>query len=340
MYLLFIILFIITLSGCSNSLKGVETQTADQLFEQGKNYYEQGEYKKSLQYFLYIKDNFVRSPYAGATRFYAGESYFAMQKYEDAAIEYTSFLSFFPNDPNAVVAQYKLGVSYFKQSLGPDRDQSMTQNALEELQKVQINYSENKESIRKAEEAIQEVKNELALHEFLVAKFYRKEKLYPASNRRLTYMIEKYPYSNLNGDALFLLGLNHLDLDQPEEAQEQFISLIQRYPENQHISEARKKLARLGVSNIPEPASQAMPPSQEKEYLILKRDGNLVITDLVRDDGVKEGMVLEVRRGPELIGTIRILEIHEKFSVGEIESLSSNLTIQENDRVMFSNKEQ
>ncbi len=332
-YLVLSILLISAVFGCGNSLKGLENLTADQLFEQGKTYYDQEEYKKSLQYFLYIKDNFVRSPYAGPTRFYAGESYFALGKYEDAAIEYKSFLSFFPNDPNAVVAQYKLGVSYFEQSLGAERDQTMLRNALAELRQVAVNYPENKEYGSKAEEAIRNLKNELALHEFLVAKFYRKEKRYPSSTQRLIYIINTYPDSNLHGDALFLLGLNYLDADQPEDAKNRFIRLIQAYPANQYVAEAQKKLAKLGVTTIPTLAAQKT-PVQEKKYLILKRDGDLVMTDIIRNDGIHEGMILEVYRKTEFIGTIRILEIHENFSVAEIES-SNSMLMQVNDTVLL-----
>lgn len=338
------VLFLVTtiLSGCGGSLKIMETQTDTELFDQGKRYYEQGDYKKSLQYFLYLKDHFLRSPYAGTTRFYAGESYFALKKYEDAVIEYKSFLSFFPNDPNAAAAQYKLGVCYLNQSLGPDRDQTMIQNALTELQNVRLNYPENEGYAGKAEEKIEETKNKLALHEFVVAEFYRKEKRYTASNHRLTYLMTEYPDSNLYGDAVFTLGLNYLDLEQPEKAKEQFLSFIQHYPENQHVSKAKKQLARLGVTNIPEPVSQTYPLSQQPSslegYVVLKRD-NTVFIDLTRDDGIKEGMILEVYRKNTFIGTIRIIEIQEGFSIGEIESLTSNTVIEEEDRVLFPNTE-
>ncbi len=358
-YLLVLTLVTTILSGCGNSLDVMESQTDTELFEQGKRYYEQGEYKKSLQHFLYVKDHFIRSSYAGVTRFYAGESYFALKKYEDAAIEYKSFLSFFPNDQNAAAAQYKLGVCYLEQSPGPDRDQTMIQKALTELQNVGRNYPDHEEYVRKAGEKIQETQNMLAIHEFVVAEFYRKEKLYTASNRRLSYLMKEYSDSGLSGDAVFTSGLNYLDLKDPEKAKEQFLQLIRNYPQNRQVSKAQKQLAKLGVANIPEPVPQIMPtqgtdinspkttsppllplqqaPSPEG-YIVLKRE-NTVFTDLIRDDGIKEGMILEVYRDNIFIGSIRIIEIQQGFSIGEIESLTPNATIQEEDRVVFPQKE-
>ncbi|MBD3308296.1 outer membrane protein assembly factor BamD [candidate division KSB3 bacterium] len=338
------------LGGCGSSTNLMETQTDTELFEQGKALYEQGDYDTALEYFLYVKDHFLRSPYAGVTRFYAGECYFGLEQYEDAVIEYKSFLSFFPNDPNAPAAQYKLGVSYLKQALGPDRDQSTIQKALTELQNVRTLYPESTEYIQKAAEKLRETRHELALHEFLVAEFYRNEKLYASSNHRLTYLMNEYPDTSFMGDALFMMGRNYLDLDQPDQAAEAFTALIQQYPDDEHVSTAQQQLADLGVSEIPQPDAQAStssppvvppaataseppsPPASPQGYVVLKRD-NRIFTDLIREDGIREGMLLEVYRQDELIGTIRIIEIQEGFSIAEVESLRSERTIQEEDRV-------
>jgi outer membrane protein assembly factor BamD len=330
----------------------MESQTDTELFEQGKFYYEAGKYKEALQYFLYVKEYFIRSQYAGISRFYAGECYFAQEDYEDAASEYQIFLAFFPNDSYAPEAQYKLGVSYWEQSRGPDRDQTMIYNALTELQKVRENYPDAEKYVEKAEEQIRETKHGLALHELLVARFYRKEKYYISSNLRLDYLLQEYPESDLTGNALFHKGLNYLDLDQPEDAKASFLSLIQKYPENKYVPAAQKKLANLEVSDIPQPTrpstsetvsgipgspknsseSFESPLSTIEGYVVTIRD-NTISTNLIRDDGIREGMMLEIYRDNQRIGTILITEIHDGFSIGEIESTVSGMAIQEDDKV-------
>lgn len=330
----------------------MESQTDTELFEQGKSYYEKKDYKKALQYFLYVKENFLRSSYAGVTRFYAGECYFARKDYEDAAIEYQSFLAFFPNDPNAPVAQYKLGVSHFEQSRGPDREQTKIQQALSELQKVRENYPNAEVQIKKAEEQLEKVKHELARHELYVATIYRKDKLYTSSNLRLDYLLKEYPGTELAGDALFYQGLNYLDLKQPEKAKASLLRFIREYPRHRHLSSAQKKLAKLGVTTIPEPESPTttrtessailsqkespktpdLKPSSIEGYVVTIRDKQ-IFTNLVRDDGIKEGMVLDVFRNNTRIGTIQIIEIQAGFSVGKPETLVSGRTIQENDTI-------
>ena len=122
-HVFFIIICLALTSACSSSVNISETQTDSELFEAGKVLFDKQEYKDALQYFLYVKDRFLRSKHAGVTRFYAGECYFNLEEYEEAIIEYKSFLSFFPNDPNAPEAQFKLGVSLLEQARGPERDQ-------------------------------------------------------------------------------------------------------------------------------------------------------------------------------------------------------------------------
>lgn len=340
------------LAGCGGSTDFMESQTDTELFEQGKFYYEAGEYKEALQYFLYVKEHFIRSQYAGITRFYAGECYFAREEYEDAASEYQIFLAFFPKDPQAPAAQYKLGVSYLEQSRGPARDQRMIHNALTELQKVKENYPDEGEFVQKAEEQIRKTRYELALHELLVATFYRKEKQYKSSNSRLDYLLQEYPEIDVSGDALFYKGLNYLDLKQPEDAKASFLRLIQKYPENKYVSAAQKKLAKLGVPDIPQPSrfttsettsskllshnNRTESPDPQRSfiegYVVTIRD-HIISTNLIRDDGIQEGMVLEIYRDNQPIGTMRITEIYDGFSVGEITSTVLGITIQEEDKV-------
>ena len=47
--------------------------------------------------------------------------------------EFREFLSFYPTHTRADYAQYKLGMAHFYQMHGPERDQTETQEAINEL---------------------------------------------------------------------------------------------------------------------------------------------------------------------------------------------------------------
>jgi len=358
-------------AGCGQSVKIPQDQSDTELFEHAKTLYEQADYATALEYFLYVKENFLRSSYAGLTRFYAGQCYFALEKYDEAIIEYKSFLSFFPGDPNAPEAQYKLGASLFELARGPELDQTTIQESLTEFQKVAENYPGNAEYIQKTEEFLKKVYDRIANYEYLVARFYRKEKHYTASNKRLLSLRKEYPGTSMDDDALFLLAQNYIDLENPDKAKEALLELLTTYPAFEEQERAREKFQDLGGGNIPEPVEMGdavkeatdprgdvpqeeplvelpnaqepqrteTPASSEEElrripegYVVLLRDGQVFI-NLIHEDGIQEGMLLEVRRGALVVGTLRVVEVQEGFSMCEIESLEQGATIREDDTV-------
>lgn len=340
-------LVMFVLIGCGQSVKIPASQTDTEIFEQGKFLFEQGEYGEALDYFLYVKDNFLRSPYAGVTRFYAGECYYEKEQYDDAVIEYKSFLAFFPNDPHAPEAQYKVGASLLTQARDSERDQSSIQEALAELQKVRENYADQGEFVQKAEEKIYIVNERLAQYEFNVAKFYRHEKQYTASNGRLAYLMKHYPQSSLVADALWMQSQNFQKLEQPEGAKEALLRLWENYPGYEKRAEVKKELLDMRITELPTPVTIIEPETQEETrasqqpshsgtegYIVLRQDDNVFI-NLIREDGLKEGMELPVYRGEQTIGTIRVIEIQAGFSIAEIVSHSTDLSIREDDRIVL-----
>lgn len=329
--------------GCAPTLEErFATQTDTDLFEQGKALYDQGKYKQALEYFLYVKEHFIRSQYAGPARFYAGSSYFARKDYEDAATEYESFLLFFSKDRLAAEARFNLGMSYFEQAKGPERDQEMLQKALDVFQTLRDSISEHDVYAPKATEYVTKTRIELARHEYSVGIFYRKEKQYEASNRRLSYLTQEYPESDMLAEAWYTQGLNFVDLQQSENAQAALSQVIEAFPAHPLASEARKQLEELGApipqssTTSPMPAAdfpQETVPESALEGTILTLRDTTVTTDLLAEDGIREGMQLRVYRQNTLVGTIRITALYDGFSSGEIESVTPGMTIQEDDRV-------
>ena len=131
------------------------------------------------------------------------------------------------------------------------------------------------------------------------------------------------------------------------------MKLIQEYPENRHVPDAREHLEQLKIAT-PEPefrqsmaaeaasvsvlssmdavSSPASSGDEVKGYVLTVREST-VTTDLIRDDGIQEGMRLKIYRDEILVGTLRLTVIYDGFSIGEIESLESGMIVREDDRV-------
>ena len=86
---------------------------ADLYWDKGAKAYNDKDYKNALGYFEKILIEFPASSTAAQAAFYRAESFFSLQKNDEAASAYKNFLAQFPNDPQAPTALFRLGVSLF-----------------------------------------------------------------------------------------------------------------------------------------------------------------------------------------------------------------------------------
>jgi hypothetical protein len=139
------------------------------------------------------------------------------------------------------------------------------------------------------------------------------------------------------------------------------ISPRQRVPYQVTVAEPR-----AAAAGVPEPRSAAgpaalasprsavddvSPASQTPRGYVVFIDTTRLVIDLTAQDGVRPGTVVSVRRDKtpivhpvtgellgeldEEVGTARVTELREKFSVAEIQALSPGSEIQVKDRVVL-----
>ena len=89
------------------------------------------------EFFRQIVDTYTQSPYRPDAKLGIGDTYLGegtAEALELAMNEFREFLAFFPTNPRADYAQYKLGMAHFRQMRGPQRDQTETREAISELE--------------------------------------------------------------------------------------------------------------------------------------------------------------------------------------------------------------
>jgi hypothetical protein len=106
------------------------------------------------------------------------------------------------------------------------------------------------------------------------------------------------------------------------------------------------------VASAPQPDAGTPPaPAPTKRGLVVHVDTTRVVVDLTAADGVRPGTVLSLRRDRipivhpvtgEVLGelddevaTVRVVELREKFSVAEIQTVAPGSEIQVRDRVLL-----
>jgi outer membrane protein assembly factor BamD len=153
-----------------------------------------------------------------------------------AEAKYRDFLNRFPTSDRAAYVQYQIGSSLAGRVERPDRDQSVTQKALEAYQELLRLYPDSENAV-KAQERIVELRGRLAEHEFQVARFYYRYGLPHATTNRLNFLLGAYPEYTEKDKVYYYMGLANQRMLKPEEARQWFDKLREEYPASDYVSD-------------------------------------------------------------------------------------------------------
>ena len=98
------------------------------LFERGNEALKERQWANARTYFQQIVDGYPQSPFRPDAKLGMGDAFLGENSTESvvqAANEFREFLQFYPTNPRADYAQYKLGLAHFRQMRGPQRDQTV-----------------------------------------------------------------------------------------------------------------------------------------------------------------------------------------------------------------------
>ena len=197
-----LLILVSSMSGCAwwDSVWGREPrvrQTPEGLYQRGFEQYKKGEYKKAIEIFTRVRDEYPLNPIALMAELGIADSYFENEQYVDAEVAYNSFVELHPTNPNVPYAMFQLGMCHYHQMQTIDRDQTATQKARKEFERLIARFPQSKFAIM-AEKNLREVKQRLAEHEFYIGEFYYRTKKYEAALKR--FELIQREYANLGLD--------------------------------------------------------------------------------------------------------------------------------------------
>jgi len=172
------------------------------------------------------------------------ESFFDKESYAEAIVEYKHFLNLHRNHIIAPYAQYRIGVSHYKQFRTVDRDPEPLNSAIVEFEKLLKEYPANRYEAE-AKETILTCKQQLVQRHIMVGEFYFKREAYLAAAHRFEKIITDFPEMEPTGKAMFLLAKTYQDLGIEEWTQEWLVALIRQYPASPYHSSAQTLLASI-----------------------------------------------------------------------------------------------
>ncbi len=207
-----------------------------------------GYYEDAREILEEVKAKDASQKYATIAKLRIADSYLDDALYEEAAVEYESFLNIHPYHKYSPYAQYKLALSYFRRIKTVDVSSSWAQKALEEFEKLQRKYPRNP-YMDITDSRIKACRRILAEYQFYVGKFYFKKGSYKAASGRFNNLLETYPDSKKEPEALYFLGLSYKNMGEEKKAKNTISLLIEKFPTIELSKKARKHLPNLTVKS-------------------------------------------------------------------------------------------
>ncbi len=202
--------------------------------------------------FREIRTEFPYSRFAALSELRVGDCQFKNEAYPEAIQTYRQFVRIRPSHKEIPYARFRIAEAYYNQIPGgwfmtpprSERDQSAARDALIQLRRFVVDYPDD-QRVPEANKLMEKCMSLLAAHEFYVARFYLKRDAYRGTISRLRGLLASYPGSEVEPEALLLLGEVYLKLHEVEAARQTLNELVQRFPKTGEAKRARGILGKL-----------------------------------------------------------------------------------------------
>lgn len=216
-------------------------RTADYYLSEGEGFFADQRYEDAIASWQKVRDNFYSPESNTQAEFKIAEAHFLAEHYPEAAAAYDAFLKAHPEHPQSALVLYRLGLSYYRQMLAPDRDQTLTRNALATFDTLLTRFPQLQERAE-VETLMADCRSRLAAHELQVATFYLRTERYAAAIARAEALLQRYPEAPERAETYYVLGRAHLFGGAREKAAEAFNTLFRLYPDSPLVAKAQKLL--------------------------------------------------------------------------------------------------
>ncbi|TBN04376.1 outer membrane protein assembly factor BamD [Hyunsoonleella flava] len=264
-YVFGIIVFICTLSSCSEYQKVLKSEDIALKFKTGDSLFQEGKYEKANRIFQQIVPKYKGKPQAQKLMYLYSKSFYEMKDYYVSGYQFERFVSSYPKSEKKEEAAFLSAKSYYMLSPRYSKDQKETRDAIEKLQEF-INLYPNSQYVAEANTLVKELDFKLEKKAFEIAKQYDHISDYKASIRSFDNFIFEFPGSVLREDALFYrfdaayeLAINSIELKRTaegvvrlkknrlEQAKEYFNVFKKAYANSKYIAEAEEMAATIDI---------------------------------------------------------------------------------------------
>lgn len=236
--------------GCKSDRDFQEYRTAAELYEDAKTSMDKHNWRRAVQEYKLLQTRYPFGRYTEQSMLDLAYCYFKAQQPENALSTLDRFIRTYPAHANVDYAFYLKGLVNYEENLGVlermmpsrvrDRDQTNARDAFADFKELLRRFPDSRYAAD-ARQRMVFLRNNLAAYEIAVGEYYLRRKAYIAVVNRARYVLENYPGTPQNADALMLLHEAYGELNMPELADDAFAVLETNYPDFYYVLGKKKK---------------------------------------------------------------------------------------------------
>lgn len=243
---LFICMALLLVVGCASKDIDYSTKNGEEIYNEALKKALDGDYKPAAKMFDEVERQHPYSALAPKSQVMAAYMQYQMNKYTDAVMTLDRFLQLHPGNTYAPYAMYLKGICFYEQISDVERDQGMTENALQTFERLILMYPDSPYA-EDAKGKIRLTYNNLAGREMEIGRYYQKNRRYAAALNRFSEVVRTYPTTMHIQEALYRLVETYLALGLKDEAKRSASVLGHNYPSSKWYQKAYDLLTENGV---------------------------------------------------------------------------------------------
>jgi len=235
------------LSGCASSGGGtaVDANTPEGLYGIAKRALNRGDYLTAIDLFESLGAQFPFGTYTQQAQLEVTYAYYKQDEYDNAIAAADRFIKLYPRNKSVDYVIYMKGLSHFSRGGSPMErffprklayvDQNWLRSAYVEFDTLVRRYPDS-DFAADAIERMAYLRDEMARHELITARYYYKRGAMVASVNRVTYLLEHYKDSKHVSNALALMASAQRSLGQLDLAEDTLRVLANTDPQHPALS--------------------------------------------------------------------------------------------------------
>lgn len=231
-------------SGCGSSGGAGHVRTADDVYAEGVEEFNSGDYLEAQKLFDVIKLQYPASQYADDAQYYMAEINYKKGEYVLAAYNYNLLRRAFPNSQYAKEALYKASMSYLQLSPDQQREQSYTKQAIRSFSEFQAFYPDDSLAVESGKRIV-ELREKLAERDFATAQLYIKLDYPRAALIYFNQVISEFADTHFLEPAYVGRLKMQIRLKKLDDARETMRLYKQQFPQGEHREEVKQMAASL-----------------------------------------------------------------------------------------------